>query len=73
MTELDEDDAKTCSQTEPDQKVLDRIVKTISNELGLYLLGIDVIIEKETGRYAIIDINAFPGMFTKIFLVLHFV
>ena len=61
LTELDEEDAKWCSITEPDKERLDRIVKVISGELGLYLLGIDVIIENETGRYAIIDMNSFPG------------
>lgn len=61
LTELDEEDAKTCSITEPDKERLDRIVNVISGELGLFLLGIDVIIENATGRYAIIDMNSFPG------------
>lgn len=45
----------------PETERLDRIVKVIRAELGLNLMGIDVIIENETGRYAIIDMNSFPG------------
>ncbi|GLV35794.1 hypothetical protein CBL_01054 [Carabus blaptoides fortunei] len=45
----------------PDQDRLSEIVNTIRKELGMSLLGIDVIIENSTGKYAIIDINAYPG------------
>lgn len=45
----------------PDQERLTEIVTTIRKELGMSLLGIDVIIENGTGKYAIIDINAYPG------------
>ena len=65
LNELDEEDAITCNITEPDKERFDRIVKVISSELGLYLMGIDVIIENETGRYAIIDMNSFPGIYFK--------
>ncbi|KAI2805748.1 Inositol-tetrakisphosphate 1-kinase [Blomia tropicalis] len=61
LTELDEEDVMTLNMVEPNKKRLDRIVKVITKELGLFLLGIDVIIENETGRYAIIDMNSFPG------------
>lgn len=66
LTELDEEDVMTLNMVEPNKKRLDRIVKVITKELGLFLLGIDVIIENETGRYAIIDMNSFPGMFCFI-------
>lgn len=61
LTELDKDDVEACDIIEPVKERLDRIVKVIRGELGLYLMGIDVIIENVTGRYAIIDMNSFPG------------
>lgn len=61
LTELDERDQIRYPVREPEKAFLDRIVKVVCNELGLALLGIDVIIENATGRYAIIDMNAFPG------------
>lgn len=32
------------------------------------LLGIDVVIDNASGRYAIIDVNAFPGKRIRSFL-----
>jgi inositol-1,3,4-trisphosphate 5/6-kinase/inositol-tetrakisphosphate 1-kinase len=60
LTELDRKD-QTFETRDPEKARLDRIVKVVSNKLGLTLLGIDVIIDNKTGRYAIIDMNAFPG------------
>lgn len=40
---------------------LQEIVKIFSGKLGLTFYGIDIIIENETSRYAIIDMNTFPG------------
>ncbi|XP_063216966.1 inositol-tetrakisphosphate 1-kinase-like [Bacillus rossius redtenbacheri] len=37
------------------------IVRTLRRELGMSLLGVDVVIENGTGRHAIIDINVYPG------------
>jgi inositol-1,3,4-trisphosphate 5/6-kinase/inositol-tetrakisphosphate 1-kinase len=62
LTELDENDEIRYPIREPEKERLDRIVKVVSDKLGLSLLGIDVIIENKTGRYAIIDMNAFPGL-----------
>lgn len=45
----------------PKNKILDLIVNEVRTKLGLTLFGIDVIIEKGSGRYAIIDMNVFPG------------
>lgn len=50
---------------EPDTRKLERLSLGIQQKLGLTLFGIDVIIENHTGRYAVIDINAFPGKFYK--------
>lgn len=69
LTELDEDDVEACDIIEPVKERLDRIVKVIRGELGLYLMGIDVIIENVTGRYAIIDMNSFPGSYRPHMLV----
>lgn len=46
---------------EPNKERLDKIVRIISEKLGLTFYGIDVIIENGTSRYAIIDMNTFPG------------
>lgn len=60
LTELDERD-QIYPVREPEKVRLDRIVSVVGDKLGMTLFGIDVIIENETGRYAIIDMNAFPG------------
>jgi len=51
---------------EPDEKKMDHLVSGIQKKFGLELLGIDVIIENGTGRYGVIDINAFPGTMTLL-------
>lgn len=45
----------------PSHDILEKIVKIFSEKLGLTFYGIDIIIENETSRYAIIDMNTFPG------------
>ena len=45
----------------PDSAKVERIVSTLRTELGMSLFGIDVVIANGSGRYGIIDINAFPG------------
>ncbi|XP_075232721.1 inositol-tetrakisphosphate 1-kinase-like [Lycorma delicatula] len=37
------------------------IVHVLRNILGMSLLGVDIVVENNTGRHAIIDINAYPG------------
>jgi len=51
---------------EPDEQKIDHLVSGIQKKFGLELLGIDVIIENGTGRYGVIDINAFPGTTTLV-------
>jgi len=51
---------------EPDERKMDHLVTGIQKKFGLELLGIDVIIENGTGRYGVIDINAFPGTATSL-------
>jgi inositol-1,3,4-trisphosphate 5/6-kinase/inositol-tetrakisphosphate 1-kinase len=48
-------------QVVPDMTSLKCLAKGLQDKLGLNLIGVDVIIENNTGRYAVIDINAFPG------------
>ncbi|XKL66155.1 hypothetical protein PGB90_009575 [Kerria lacca] len=44
-----------------DDKKLKTIVSVLREELNLTLFGIDIVVENETGRHAIIDINVYPG------------
>jgi len=53
---------------EPDEQKLLQLSAGIQKRFDLELLGIDLIIENSTGRYAVIDINVFPGA-----VCLHFV
>lgn len=45
----------------PNYKIFELIVKSIREVFGLVLVGVDVVIENHTGKYAIIDVNVFPG------------
>lgn len=54
---------------EPDERKMDHLVSGIQGKFGLELLGIDVIIENGTGRYGVIDINAFPGTSESVYFV----
>lgn len=46
----------------PDAEKLRGLTIRLQQTFGLDLFGIDVIIENVTGRYAIIDVNTFPGL-----------
>jgi len=48
-------------KVEPDMDCLENLARGLQGKLGLDLIGVDVIIENKTGRYAVVDINAFPG------------
>ncbi|XP_011488665.1 inositol-tetrakisphosphate 1-kinase isoform X1 [Oryzias latipes] len=45
----------------PCDDVIRELSRSLQQELGVSLFGIDVIINNQTGQHAIIDINAFPG------------
>lgn len=45
----------------PSQQVASDIVQALSRELGLTLLGIDVVYNVSQGKYAVVDVNYFPG------------
>ncbi|XP_015587062.1 inositol-tetrakisphosphate 1-kinase isoform X2 [Cephus cinctus] len=54
-------DEEAALRVKPNFKTFEKIVKRITKIFGLVLVGVDVVIENHTERYAIIDINAFPG------------
>ncbi|CAH0387313.1 unnamed protein product [Bemisia tabaci] len=56
-------DAGDASSSPPviDKNKTDALVSIIRQELGLSLFGIDFIVTNDTGKYAIIDVNVFPG------------
>lgn len=49
------------SPLKPDMARLNTLSEVLREKLGLDLFGVDVIIECETQRYAVIDINVFPS------------
>lgn len=55
------------NEIELDNGILDIIVSSIRQAFGMDLLGVDVVIENSTGKYAIIDINVCPGIYMKFF------
>lgn len=60
LSVLDPSDLNT-ETIKPDPERLTEIVLKVRKAFGMSLLGVDVVIENKTGRYAIIDINAYPG------------
>lgn len=56
---LSEDDIPLSGK--PNYQIFDKIAKSIREIFGLTLVGVDVVIENHTGKYAIIDVNVFPG------------
>ena len=47
---------------EPDEAKMSCLAATLRTKFQVDLFGVDVIIENTTGRYAVIDINSFPGV-----------
>lgn len=60
LSVLDPDDV-TNERVQPNEKTLEVIANTLRKAFGMELLGVDVVIEKDTRKYAIIDVNAYPG------------
>ena len=58
-------------QMTPDMARLECLARGLQDKLDLNLIGVDVIIENNTGRYAVIDINAFPGQYTRSLVRTH--
>ena len=70
LTVLDPEDAAAAPSSNPDAHRLQLIVSTLRKELGMILFGVDVVIEHGSGRYGIIDINIFPGLYKSYFYFL---
>ncbi|KAG8448878.1 hypothetical protein GDO86_015811 [Hymenochirus boettgeri] len=45
----------------PSELVVNQVVQGLQNALGMSLFGVDIIVDSQTGRCAVIDVNAFPG------------
>ncbi|XP_069175213.1 inositol-tetrakisphosphate 1-kinase isoform X2 [Procambarus clarkii] len=60
LTQLDPSDMKE-DLPKADPAVFNRIVTNLREALNMDLLGIDVVIDSSTGKYGIIDVNAFPS------------
>ncbi|XP_053577576.1 inositol-tetrakisphosphate 1-kinase-like [Bombina bombina] len=46
---------------QPSDKVVRYVVQRLQGALGMSLFGVDLIIDTQTGRCVVIDVNAFPG------------
>ncbi|KAM4640858.1 inositol-tetrakisphosphate 1-kinase-like [Discoglossus pictus] len=45
----------------PSDTVVRQVVEGLQDALGMSLFGVDLIVDTQTGRCAVIDVNAFPG------------
>lgn len=57
---LDPEDLKYAKHS-PDPHIIEEIVKTLTSSFQMDLLGVDFVIENTSGKYAVIDVNAYPG------------
>lgn len=55
---------------QPDPEKMKLIAETLRDAFEMDLLGVDVVIENSSGKYAIIDINAYPGEF-KVWMLIQ--
>lgn len=60
LSVLDPED-ENVPKVKPNPEILERIASTLRKAFGMELLGVDVVIENNTKKYAIIDVNAYPG------------
>lgn len=61
------DPSESAKRSSVDPIKLHSIVKTLGSYLNMSLYGVDIVVENDTNRHAIIDINAYPG---KVLLLL---
>lgn len=54
-------DDVTLEPPPPSDSVVSRAVRGLRTSLGLSLFGVDLIVDKQSGRCAAIDVNTFPG------------
>ena len=55
----------------PTDEEMAKVSHAVREVFGLQLVGIDVIVDNETGKYGIIDVNAFPGTGVRQHLSLY--
>ena len=55
----------------PTDEEMANVSHAVREVFGLQLVGIDVIVDNETGKYGIIDVNAFPGTGVRQHLSLY--
>ena len=61
------DDSEKCdSRPFVNAELLNGVVAMLRVSFNMALFGVDIVVEKNTGHYAIIDINAFPGINKEI-------
>lgn len=60
LTVLDPEDQKK-EKIPPDSEVLRQVAQVLRKAFGLDLFGVDIVIENTTGKYAVVDVNSFPG------------
>lgn len=60
LTILDPEDQQRV-RIRPDMKILETIASSLRAAFGLDLFGVDIVIENTTGKYAVVDVNCFPG------------
>lgn len=71
LTVLDPDDQEK-ETIRPDLEVLKQVAQELRVAFGLDLFGVDIVIENTTGKYAVIDVNSFPGLFLPFTNFLYF-
>lgn len=59
LSVLDSSESAKTSSVDPIK--LHSIVKILGSFLNMSLFGVDIVVENDTNRHAIIDINAYPG------------
>lgn len=64
------DPSESAKRSSVDPIKLHSIVKTLGSYLNMSLYGVDVVVENDTNRHAIIDINAYPGKVLLLLLLL---
>lgn len=57
---LDPEDTEYVKHS-PDVQIIEQIATILRTSFQMDLLGVDFVIENTTGKYAIIDVNAYPG------------
>ncbi|KAI4463704.1 inositol-tetrakisphosphate 1-kinase [Holotrichia oblita] len=60
LSVLDPEDISV-QEIKPNPKILQKIAETLRLAFEMDLIGIDVVIENSTGKYGIVDVNAYPG------------